>query len=89
MSFEWYDRFQKGIRVKSLCQIVLLMAKYCYGHDGIPFIDFEHRFRHSESSMILDKLSDVTKLFMEKEGMSKRRAYDYAKTIKQIQSLTR
>ena len=89
MSFEWWDMWIKGIRVKSLKQLMLLMAKYCYGGEGLPFIDFYQRFRHTEEKIVLDKIQDVVKLFMEKEGMTKRTAYDYAKTISNIQRLTR
>lgn len=86
MAFKWWDHWTKGIRPKSLRVAVLLLAKYCYGHEGLPFIDFYGRYGHD--GITLSKMKDVVKLFMEKEGMTKRVAYDYAKTIKNIQFLT-
>ena len=87
MAFEWWDMWTKGIRVKSLRVLVLLVAKYCYGHEGVAFIDFYDRFAHQGEKLI--KMKDVVDLFMEKEGMTQRVAYDYANAIKTIQFLTR
>ena len=88
MSFEWYDMWIKGIRVKSLAHLMLLMARYCDGDKAFPFIDFYHRFNKGDKT-VLDTMQDVVKLFVDKEGMTKRTAYDYAKTIYNIQRLTR
>jgi hypothetical protein len=78
----------KGIRVKSLRLFVLLMVKYCTGFEEMPFIDFYSRYGHTNTAVVVDKLEDVVKLFVEKEGMSRRKAYDYARAIQQIQFLT-
>jgi hypothetical protein len=66
-----------------------LMSIYCYGHEGVPFIDFHKRYHHEPGEKVLRTLPEVVEMLMEREGMSRRSAYDYAKTIERIQFLTR
>ena len=87
MTLEFWNIWIKGIRIKSLKRLLLLMAKYCYGYEGVPFIDFHGRYGHK--GVVLNEISEVVELFTQKEGISQRTAYDYAIAIERIQFLTR
>jgi len=85
----WYNDWTKGIKTKTLARLVALMSKYCFGHEGMPFIDFHERYRHDPKREVLKTLPEVVEELMKNEGMSRRMAYDYAKTIEKIQFITR
>ena len=86
MQIEYWGFWQKGIRPNNLRQLILLMARYCYGNEDTAVIDFYGRFAKTERT--LEKMKDVVDLFVKKEGMSQRRAYDFAQSIKKIQFMT-
>lgn len=88
MAFAWWDMWIKGIRVKTLQHLLLIMARYCTGYENVPFIDFYGRYGHGSDRKVLNNVKDVVELLMKKEDMSKRRAYDYATAIKRIQFMT-
>jgi hypothetical protein len=71
----------------TLKRLVLLWTLYCQSHQGEVLIDFTLSIAqkvHHEGT-VLHELKDVVQLFVSREDMSRRTAYDYAKAILAIQ----